>query len=63
MEETDFKMLTADQVRSKLQDRRLAIVAEKCGLTFMSLSRIRKNDGNPSSTTLEKLSKYFNDYP
>jgi len=63
MEETDFKMLTADQVRSKLQDRRLAIVAEKCGLTFMSLSRIRKNDGNPSSNTLEKLSRYFNDHP
>ena len=42
MEENDFKMLTADQVREKLQDRRLAIVAEKCGLTFMSLSRIKK---------------------
>ena len=63
MQDTDFKMLTADQVRSKLQDRRLAIVAEKCGLTFMSLSRIRKNDGNPSSNTLEKLSRYFHDNP
>ena len=62
-EEIEFKMLTVDQVRNKLQDRRLSIVAQKCDLTFMSLSRIRKNDGNPSSKTLEKLSQYFHDNP
>jgi transcriptional regulator with XRE-family HTH domain len=53
------KLLTADQVRSKLKDRRLSYVAEKCGLTYMSLSRIRKNEGKPSLPTLEKLSEYF----
>ena len=63
MGENDFKMLTADQIRKKLEDRRLSIVANKCGLTFMSLSRIRKNDGDPSYKTLEKLSKYFHENP
>ena len=52
-------LLTVDEVREKLLDRRLSYVAEKCGLTYMSLSRIRKNEGNPSLATLEKLSEYF----
>jgi transcriptional regulator with XRE-family HTH domain len=54
-----YKLLTADEVRDKLLDRRLSYVAEKCGLTYMSLSRIRKNNGKPALTTLEKLSEYF----
>lgn len=53
------KLLTANQVRNKLMDRRLSYVADKCGLTYMSLSRIRKNEGKPSLPTLEKLSEYF----
>ena len=55
-------LLTADQVREKLEDRRLSYVAEKCGLNYMSLSRIRKNEGNPSLGTLQKLSEYFENY-
>ena len=55
----NIKLLTAQQVRNKLVDRRLSYVAEKCGLTHMSLSRLRKNEGNPSLLTLEKLSEYF----
>ena len=55
------QLLTVDEVREKLLDRRLSYVAEKCGLTFMSLSRIRKNKGNPSLSTLEKLSEYFDE--
>ena len=54
-------LLTVDEVREKLLDRRLSYVAEKCGLTYMSLSRIRKNEGNPSLATLEKLSEYFDE--
>jgi hypothetical protein len=42
------RLLTSDEVRDKLIDRRLSYVADKCGLTYMSLSRIRKNEGNPS---------------
>jgi len=55
----NVKLLTTEQVRNKLIDRRLSYVAEKCDLTYMSLSRIRKNEGNPSLSTLEKLSEYF----
>ena len=55
------RLLTVDEVREKLLDRRLSYVAEKCGLTYMSLSRIRKNNGNPSLNTLEKLSEYFDE--
>ncbi len=57
----EIKLLSADQVRKKLLDRRLSYVADKCGLTYMSLSRIRKNNGNPSLSTLEKLSEYFDE--
>jgi transcriptional regulator with XRE-family HTH domain len=53
------RLMGADEVREKLADRRLSYVADKCGLTYMSLSRIRKNEGNPSLATLEKLSEYF----
>ena len=55
------RLLTSDEVRDKLIDRRLSYVADKCGLTYMSLSRIRKNEGNPSLATLEKLSEYFDE--
>jgi len=58
----DSRLLTADEVRQKLEDRRLSYVAEKCGLTYMSLSRIRKSDGNPSLATLQKLSNYFDSH-
>ena len=57
----EIKLLSVDQVRKKLLDRRLSYVADKCGLTYMSLSRIRKNNGNPSLSTLEKLSEYFDE--
>jgi len=57
----EIKLLSAEQVRNKLLDRRLIYVADKCGLTYMSLSRIRKNLGKPSLTTLEKLSEYFHE--
>jgi len=57
----ETKLLSADELRNKLLDRRLSYVADKCGLTYMSLRRISKNNGKPSLTTLEKLSEYFNE--
>lgn len=57
----DYRLLTVDQVRGKLKDRRLSYVAKECGLTYMSLSRIRKSDGKPALSTLEKLSSYFHE--
>lgn len=63
MTEKNIQLLSADEVRRRLVDRRLAYVAEKCGLTYMSLARLRKNEGKPSLMTLEKLSEYFATHP
>lgn len=54
------RLMTVNEVRNKLKDRRLTYVAKECGLTYMSLARIKKETGNPSVKTLEKLSVYFN---
>ena len=58
-----YRLLTADQIRHRLRDRRLSYVAEHSNLTYMSLSRLQKRIGNPSMDTVEKLSKYFNVNP
>ena len=60
MEEKENRLMTAAQVREKLRDRKLSYVAECCGLTYMSLSRLLKGH-NPSVKTLEKLTDYFDD--
>lgn len=62
MSATKPKMLTPEQAREKLKDRKLSYVAEKCGSTYMSLNRLMKGK-NPSIVTLEKLSEYFKDNP
>jgi transcriptional regulator with XRE-family HTH domain len=55
----DIKLMPVEEIRRRLEDKRLSYVAEKCGLTYMSLSRIRKKNGNPSVSTLQSLSQYF----
>ena len=55
MLENEYRLLSVEDVRSRLADRKLSHVAEKCGLTYMSLSRLRKAEGNPSLTTLQRL--------
>jgi len=55
------RLMTVNEVRNKLRDRRLSYVAEECGLTYMSLARIKNEAGNPSVKTLEKLSVYFDE--
>jgi FAD synthase len=39
------RLLNYNEIRSRLEDRRLSYVAEKCGLTYMVLSRIKKGEG------------------
>jgi DNA-binding phage protein len=63
MLENEYRLLSVEDVRSRLADRKLSHVAEKCGLTYMSLSRLRKAEGNPSLTTLQRLSQYFCNHP
>ena len=59
IEDAEPRLMTVSEVRNKLKDRRLQYVADECGLTYMSLARIKKDAGNPSVKTLEKLSVYF----
>jgi len=54
-----IEIMTEDELRVKLADRRLTYVAEKCGLSYMSVSRITKNAGRSKLETLEKLTEYF----
>ncbi|HAB37200.1 MAG TPA: hypothetical protein DCE52_04205 [Rhodobacteraceae bacterium] len=55
------RLLNYNEIRSRLEDRRLSYVAEKCGLTYMVLSRIKKGEGKPSLETVEKLTQYFDE--
>ncbi len=55
------RLLNYNEIRSRLEDRRLSYVAEKCGLTYMVLSRIKKGEGKLSLETVEKLTQYFDE--
>jgi len=53
-------MLSVQEVRSMLQDRRLAKVAEATGLSTQTLWRIREGtQENVQVRTLEKISDYL----
>jgi DNA-binding Xre family transcriptional regulator len=53
-------MMTLDQIKQALEDRRLNIVSEATGLHYNTLKNIRdgKNE-NPSIKTLNKISAYL----
>ena len=54
------KMLTIEQIKHLLQDRRLEAVSTGTGLHYNTLRYIRDTEQrNVSYSTLEKLSKYF----
>tara|TARA_B110000858_G_C17566370_1_gene364795 strand:+ start:101 stop:280 length:180 start_codon:yes stop_codon:yes gene_type:complete len=46
------------ELRVKLSDRRLRVVAERIGVTYAALSRIMRG-GTPSPRTIAKLKGYF----
>ncbi len=53
-------MLTLDQIRKALRDRRLAKVAESTGLHYNTILEIRDNpNANPTYKVLLALSTYF----
>lgn len=53
-------MLTLDQIRKALQDRRLAKVAESTGLHYNTIRAVRDNpDANPTYKVLKALSDYL----
>jgi hypothetical protein len=53
-------MLTLDQIREALRDRRLAKVAEATGLHYNTIREIRDNpDANPTYKVIRALSDYL----
>lgn len=58
--QTQPRILTIKQIRHLLQDRRLEVVANACGLHYNTVLYIRDTDQrNVGYKTLEKLSAYF----
>ena len=55
-------MMTIDEIRAGLYDRRLIVIAEKTGISYGTLLAIRDNrDANPSLKTMQVLSAYLTD--
>lgn len=53
-------MLTLDQIKSALADRRIDVVANATGIHRATISRIRNDsDANPTYTVLKVLSDYL----
>lgn len=54
-------MLTLEQIRERLKDRRLTVISEATEISHQTLWRIRDEGGNPTQKTIKKLSKYLED--
>jgi len=52
-------MITLLQVVELLQDRNISHIAEKTGLTYQTVWRVKNGVPNVSYSTLKKLSDYF----
>lgn len=53
-------MLTLDQIREALRDRRLAKVAESTGLHYNTIREVRDNpNANPTYKVIRALSNYL----
>lgn len=53
-------MLTLEEIKDALRDRRLDIVSEKTGIHRATISRIRNDDNaNPTYTVMKTLSDYL----
>lgn len=63
MAQKKTKLLSLDEIRDRLKDRRLYYVAEKAGLTYMSVLRLSKGEVEPKQLTIDKMRKYFEENP
>jgi len=52
-------MMTLDQILRSLDDRNLSVVADRLGLSRMTLYRITSGKMKPRYDTLQKLSDYL----
>lgn len=52
-------MLTPDEIRRLLQDRKLLTVAERTGVGYSTLLRFMRGESYPHASNLIKLSRYL----
>lgn len=52
--------MTIEEIREKLKDRNLKIVAEKIGIHHNTIYKIAHGVNNPNYSTLLKLQDYLN---
>lgn len=52
-------MLSHEQIKQRLQDRHVQAVADAIGVSFGTVQRIKKGNGNPTLIVLTALSNYF----
>ena len=54
-------LMPIDDIRESLQDRRLTVVAERCGLSHPTVKAIATGNEQISLTTWKKLSESLSD--
>jgi len=55
-------MMTLEQIRQQLADRRLSVVAERTGLHYQTVWRISAGEAErPSYETIKRISDYLTD--
>lgn len=55
-------IMSPDELREKLADRRTAVVAERTDMTYMTIHRLAQGQ-KTSLRTLQKLTEYFEQHP
>ena len=56
-----INLIPIDDIRNALQDRRLTVVAEKCGLSHPTVKASASGNEKISLKTWKKLSDYLSD--
>jgi len=59
----NLEIMSSAELRRRLSDRVVKVVAERIGISAMTLYRIQKNECEPRLSTLVKLSEYFRQHP
>lgn len=53
-------MLTLEQIKDRLNDRRIDIVARRTGLHYNTIKGLRDGtNGNPKHSTISRISQYL----
>jgi hypothetical protein len=55
-------IMSPDELREKLSDRRTAVVAERTDMTYMTIHRLMQGQ-KTSLKTMQKLTEYFEQHP